>query len=123
MLHSIPLFPLADIGNAKICGKVDHLDPGLNQGLCLLHCDSVGCGKKDYVTCSKIRQERINKTEINPTTQAWKHVGNRKSSLTPRSDCPNLHTRMLRQETQEFHTGITGSANNTNLDHARPQRK
>jgi hypothetical protein len=116
VLGAVPLFPRRDILDAEIGRDVDHAHAGIDQHPGLLHRDAVGRGEEYDVALLERGVRRRAESEINPAAQIGKHHRDRRARFLTRSNYLELAMRMLRQQAQQFDTGIAGAAHDSDFE-------
>ena len=116
MRHFVPVLPQRHILDAEICGHIDHAHTCLNQHGRVFHRYAVGCREKDQIAFIECRSGGFNKFKICPAAQVGEHGGYLHARFRTRSNRGELGVGMLHQQPQQFHTGVTGAANDADRD-------
>jgi hypothetical protein len=81
----------------------------------------LGVAKKTASQACSGARGRILEFQIQASAQARKHARDVGAGVAPRSDGNDLHLRVLRQQAQQFDTGVAGAADDSDLDHEPPR--
>jgi hypothetical protein len=114
-------FSHSAMSDAEVRGKIDHLDPRRHQNsaACCMAMP-LGVAKNTTSQAASGADCGIDELQINPPTQAGEHVSDRHVPASPRDVIASISTSGCCASRRSNSTpGISGTANNTNLDHAR----
>jgi len=114
--HAVPLFESREILETEIRTKVDDLHAARKQGRRLLHGHTMRGGKEHDVAGTQHLVRGLAEGEIDAAAQVGEHLRHRHAGLGARGDGGELHLRVLRQQAQQLDTGISGAANDSDLD-------
>ena len=118
MRLAIPLGPLFGILQAEVGGQVNHLSAGRKQFAGQGMCHAMRGGEEHHVAGAEggtVRHAEGQAVVVAPQVRV--HIGHSQTGLGSGSDDYHLSLRMLSQQTQQFDTGVTRAADDTDLDH------
>ena len=119
MRLAVPLGPFFGILQAEVGGQIDHLGASGQQltGQGMRH--AMRSGKEHHVAAAEGRHVRHAESQaVVVAAQIGVHVGDLDALFRTRGDHRHFRLRVLRQQTQQLHTGVARAADDTDLDHA-----
>ena len=81
------------------------------------HRDAVGRGKKYRIALLKLCTFRVRKGQVHVPPQTGEHRGHGGAGILARGNRLQLHLRMGRQNPEQFHPGVTGTADDPDFYH------
>jgi hypothetical protein len=113
----------ATFADAKVGSQIDHAHSRVEQGRCLLHRHPVRGGEEDQIAALQVGRGWILEFQPQSAAQARKHLRDGVPA-SPRDVMAGtiLHFRVLRQQAQQFDTGVAGAADDSDLIMRLPPR-
>ena len=115
--HAIPFFPHGRILEAKIGGQVDKLHARREQRARMGHGNAIRRGREHHVAGRQRLGVRLAEGERHPAPQAGEHFSYRLTRLTARGNDLKFNVRVLGEQPQQLHAGVTGTADDADFDH------
>jgi len=117
VLDLVPFFKDRLVLDTEIRRQVDHLDAGRQQRRRLGHGHAVRGGEEHHVALAQVGLVGRREGDVHAAAQRREHIGNRQAIFLARRDSRQLHIRVDCQQSQQFHSGISGAADDANFDH------
>ncbi len=115
---AVPLGPFISILQTEVSGQVDDLGARRQQLACQGVSHAVWRGEENHIAGAKgFHVRHAERQPVIVTAQVRVHVSHGQTGLGSGSDDDHFCLRMLCQQTQQFDTGVTRAADDTDLDH------
>ncbi|OIQ83793.1 hypothetical protein GALL_344110 [mine drainage metagenome] len=116
--HAVPALESRGVAQPEVSGEVDDAHAGVEQRARLLHRDAVRRREEDHVAVVQRRVVGGREAQVGVAAQAGEHLGHRGACFLARGDRAQPRVRMVREQTQQFDPGVSGSADDSDVQYA-----